>query len=181
MSESLNANSFPQLSARINSNLMDIVDRPNHDWKIVLRNTQEQVVYDASKQLIQVIPIPKLSDSFCRMCGQELPVSEQPHMHSNYFRLLEDTLPDASSTSYEQPSSSYSIPASGLDDRSFNQGYYDSFFVERKKIGRFRALNKGDNEDPFSYANMFSIESFLVNSQSRLFLLAFLTIGWFAC
>lgn len=56
---------------------------------------------------------------------QILPSHQQPeNIHHNYFRLLEETLPETSA------------PSSGLDGKSFNQGYYDAFFVERKKLGR---------------------------------------------
>ncbi|CAI2173717.1 18062_t:CDS:10 [Funneliformis geosporum] len=106
-------------------------------------------------------PLPQAltTPNTCTFCGR--PYEANHHMpgvgssstdfiHRNYFRLLENSeshqpepLPFGEPHLFTEPSTEFTFTSSGeeeihatLSQNSFNQGYYERFFIEEKKLGR---------------------------------------------
>jgi hypothetical protein len=71
--------------------------------QVVLRSSQRQVIYHAAHQKVEVVTTLHLP-SKCSLCGQQL---HQRTIHNNYFRLLEETLPQTS------------VPSAGIHHHDF--------------------------------------------------------------
>lgn len=101
------------------------------NWEVILRNQSLQVMYQHSNNQMQII---SNQETTCTLCGQKRPFESvnQYEVHSSYFRLLQTRVTHIPSLPAEPVFNVHP----GLDAGSFNQGYYDCFFVELKKIGR---------------------------------------------
>ncbi|CAG8467270.1 8906_t:CDS:10 [Diversispora eburnea] len=135
------------------------------DWTVILRNQEagQLVLYNTSNHRVSVRRLPPSevsettqalsSPNACVLCRRPFDMSplssnrpsEPDFMVRNYFRLLENSENSGSSTSSYQPFSSFGdfIPTtvipedpSTLSQSSFNQGYYQRFFIEEKQLGK---------------------------------------------
>ncbi|CAG8733700.1 16705_t:CDS:2, partial [Cetraspora pellucida] len=98
------------------------------EWTVILRseNAGQLVLYNTTNRRVSVRRLPQnnsipsnqalSSPHMCALCRRPLlstpTTSGSDFMHRNYFRLLENS------------------------ESSFNQGYYERFFIEERKLGR---------------------------------------------
>ncbi|CAG8456773.1 13914_t:CDS:10, partial [Dentiscutata heterogama] len=134
------------------------------EWTVIMRseNAGQLVLYNTTNRRVSVRRLNNLSNQalssphMCALCRRPLTTtSGSDFMHRNYFRLLENSenvLNGQSTSTFVQPTSSThsfspyptttSFPEpiteniSSLSESSFNQGYYQRFFIEERKLGR---------------------------------------------
>jgi hypothetical protein len=103
------------------------------NWKVVLhsQNTNQLVLYNKEKNVITVQSSSQYNKNCCAFCGHPFNIHEGeinsmplsvPLNSSNYFKLLEGLM----NNDYSEH----------LPSVAFNQGYYERFFWEVKKLGR---------------------------------------------
>ncbi|CAG8479353.1 5677_t:CDS:10 [Dentiscutata erythropus] len=133
------------------------------EWTVIMRseNAGQLVLYNTTNRRVSVRRLNNPSNQalssphMCALCRRPLTTtSGSDFMHRNYFRLLENSenvLNGQSPSTFVQPTNSThsfspypttSFPEpiteniSSLSESSFNQGYYQRFFIEEKKLGR---------------------------------------------
>ncbi|RHZ44213.1 hypothetical protein Glove_750g11 [Diversispora epigaea] len=129
------------------------------DWTVILRNQEagQLVLYNTSNHRVSVRRLPPSevsetttqalsSPNACALCRRPFDMSplssnrpsRPDFMVRNYFRLLENSENPESSTSSEDFIPTTEIPEdpSTLSQSSFNQGYYQRFFIEEKQLGK---------------------------------------------
>ncbi|KAJ3309563.1 putative serine/threonine-protein kinase iks1 [Boothiomyces sp. JEL0838] len=79
---------------------------------LVETHSGQLVLYNQNEKRL-ILTKPKPLTSTCSLCGNVL---KSNYIHSQYFHFLQESHQEFS--------------------QSFNQGYYDKFFVEQKKLGR---------------------------------------------
>ncbi|KAI8142073.1 kinase-like domain-containing protein [Fennellomyces sp. T-0311] len=133
---------------------------PYRDWTVISRNdvSGQMVLYNRESRIVTVrqhvpsdtdddahSPMQLASAGKCPLCHRPFSrrssspkEDNQPDfMDRNYFRLLASTTPIQSPrTTQGRSNREDDIPGMRLNANAFNEGYYEKFFVERKKLGR---------------------------------------------
>ncbi|KAI9322275.1 kinase-like domain-containing protein [Dichotomocladium elegans] len=135
-----------------------IISRNDVSGQIVLYNKESRVVTVRQQLPLASDSVPSASSQApvqidkCPMCNRPFPrrrsspdeLGEPDFMDRNYFRLLASTpIHSARNSPRTTQSTAHVPPARGtssgsihLNANAFNEGYYEKFFVEKKKLGR---------------------------------------------
>ncbi|KAI7850637.1 kinase-like domain-containing protein [Circinella umbellata] len=131
-----------------------VISQNNVNGQMVLYNRESRMVTvrrqlynnnDTQRSTTSPIQLGPTS-SECPLChrpfsrqhntSEEESYRQPDFMDRNYFRLLASTTPVQSPRTTQGQTATSHGSTIHLNDNAFNEGYYEKFFVERKKLGR---------------------------------------------